>query len=201
MAASASSGLKDLYEELGDRVRFVTIYVREAHPGERVSQPKTFEAKMAHALWYARRDQIPWPVAVDDLEGTIHRLLGRLPDAGFIVDSEGTIAARVLWSNDWRGLRSALLAILAGKQPVRATRNASIVPLLRGAGMTHEVLKRAGPSAGRDMLVTAPPIYGLARIAALFRPLPPLARGVAALTISSFLLFWASKAIKRRHSR
>lgn len=195
MAASASSVLKELYAEFGDRVRFVTMYVREAHPGERVSQPKSFEEKMRHARAYAHRDEIPWPVVVDDLDGSVHRRLGRLPDVAYVVDESGTVAARTLWSNDRSGLRSALGAVLAGRKPPTPRRNATVAPMLRGMGVMHEVLGAAGPSAERDMMMTAPPVYGLARVAAVFRPLPPLGRGVAAVVASSVFLLLTRKGL------
>ena len=46
MTASAGSALKQLHEEFGDRVAFVTLYVREAHPGERYPQSQTLEQKL-----------------------------------------------------------------------------------------------------------------------------------------------------------
>lgn len=198
MAASASSGLQQLHEEVGDGIQFVTLYVREAHPGERIPQAETPEEKMAHAQAYARRDRIPWPVAVDDLDGTVHRLLGRLPDSVCIVDSQGRAAAQVLWSNDTRGLRSALRAVLNDERPPAPRRRASTVPLLRGVGVVDEVLRAAGRSAMRDMMVTAPPVYTLGRVASLFKPLPPLARGTAAVVAFSAAIFFLGKALRRR---
>jgi hypothetical protein len=182
MAASASSGLERLYEEFGDRVAFVTLYVREAHPGERVPQHRSFEEKLARARDFQRRDAIPWPVAVDDLDGRVHQLLGRMPDAAYVIGLDGRVAGSVLWSNDRRGLRRLLRATVEGRAPRRARRYATLVPLLRGVGVMHQILSGAGPQARRDMWVTAPPVYGLARGAALFRPLSPLGRSIAALT-------------------
>lgn len=53
MTASAGPALKRMHEEFGDRVGFVTLYVREAHPGERYPQPETFEQKLEHARAYS----------------------------------------------------------------------------------------------------------------------------------------------------
>jgi hypothetical protein len=44
-----------LSAEFGDRVAFLTLYVREAQPGERYPQPQTFEEKLAHARALTRR--------------------------------------------------------------------------------------------------------------------------------------------------
>ena len=54
-------------------------------------------------------------------------------------------------------------------------------PLMQGIGWFREVLRRAGRQAERDVLRAAPPIALVARVAALFRPLPASWRGVAAL--------------------
>ncbi len=40
---SAAPGLKELHARFGDRVRFVMVDVREAHPGQAVPQPKTLD--------------------------------------------------------------------------------------------------------------------------------------------------------------
>jgi hypothetical protein len=67
MTASAGPVLTKLHDEFGDKISFVTLYVQEAHPGDRFPQPETFEQKRAQARAYKERDAIPWPVAVDDL--------------------------------------------------------------------------------------------------------------------------------------
>lgn len=50
--------LRELHEEFGDRVRFVTVYVREAHPGERYPQPEERDRKLRHARDYRERYHI-----------------------------------------------------------------------------------------------------------------------------------------------
>lgn len=59
MALSGVPDLKQLHARFGDRVEFVTLYVREAHPGERYPQPDTAEQKLAHARAYKKRTGIP----------------------------------------------------------------------------------------------------------------------------------------------
>ena len=85
MTASAGPALKRLSADFGDRLAFATLYVREAHPGDRYPQPDSFEQKLEHARVYQERDQIPWPVAVDNVEGDLHRALTPKPNA----DSDG----------------------------------------------------------------------------------------------------------------
>jgi hypothetical protein len=182
MAVSAGPALQELYREFGDRIAFVTIYVREAHPGELVPQHASFEEKLGCARAFQERHSVPWPVAVDDLGGGVHQSFGRMPDAAYVIGADGRVAGTVLWSNDVRGLRPMLEAVAAGRTPAKRRRYASFVPLLRGAGVTYEVLASAGRQAQRDMLLTLPPMYALSRVAASFQPLAPLGRSVAALT-------------------
>jgi len=46
---NAAPGLGELHRRFGDRVRFVMVGVREAHPGQAFPQPTTLDEKRAHA--------------------------------------------------------------------------------------------------------------------------------------------------------
>ena len=182
MTESAGPVLERLHEEFGDRVNFVTVYVREAHPGDRFPQPDTTERKIAHARAYQERDRIPWPLVVDDIEGTLHRALDPKPHSAYLVDANGIVVGRVLWANDSRALHRAMEALVAGQAPGE-TEN-KVVPMMRGLGKIDEVLSQAGGYARTDFRREVPPMYAMARLAGLFRPLPPLGRGVAAVATS-----------------
>lgn len=187
MAASAVPVLKRLHGAFGERVAFVTLYVREAHPGEYYPQPDTVEQKLAHARAYRERHRISWPVAVDGIDGDLHRALGaRMPSATYIVDSGGIIAYRSLHSNDERTLRVGLEMVVSEHAGRIGERRSLTVPLLKGIGLMDEVLSLAGPQARRDLRREVPPVYALVLMATLFRPFPPLGRGIAA-TITGLL--------------
>ena len=49
MTASSIESLKRLYARFGNRVAFVTLNVREAHPAENTTQPRSSEQKLEHA--------------------------------------------------------------------------------------------------------------------------------------------------------
>jgi hypothetical protein len=163
MTASAGPALKRLHEEFGDRVAFVTLYTREAHPGERYPQPDTFERKLRHAREYKERDDIPWPVAVDDIEGSLHQALDPKPNAAYLMNIQGNAAFRSLWSNDERILREALQAIMAWPSALIGERLPRVVPMLSGMGRIHDILDSAGSVAKRDFLREAPPYSGRSR--------------------------------------
>lgn len=55
MTQSAGPALRRLHERFERRVAFVSLYVREAHPGSRFPQPRSMEEKMAHARAFQLR--------------------------------------------------------------------------------------------------------------------------------------------------
>jgi len=201
MTKSAGPALRGLHEQFGDRVAFLALYVREAHPGDRYPQPETAERKRAHAADYRSRDELPWPVAVDALDGDLHRALDPKPNALYLVDAQGDVAGRTLWANERQAaLRKALDAVASGRTPV-GERTPRLIPMLRGTGTMAEVLGLSGAVAQRDVLKQAPPMYAMARLAALFRPLSPLGRGLAAQATTMAAGALLAAAIRRRITR
>jgi len=84
MTDNAAPGLNALHLRFGRRVRFVMVNVREAHPGRAIPQPGTLDAKMAHAMRLRELHGFEFDVAVDDLNGTLHRALGAKPNAASV---------------------------------------------------------------------------------------------------------------------
>lgn len=201
MTASAGPALKSLYGEFGDRVAFVNMYTREAHPGENYPQAKTFEQKLEQARDYKERDGIPWPVAVDGMEGELHRALDPKPHAAYIMDINGNVAFRTLWANYGRTLREGLSAISARPDATIGEREPKALPMTKGMGKFYETVSASGDVARRDLLREVPPMYALARLAALFHPLPPLGRGAAAMAVSAAGLFLLASGLRRALSR
>src|SRR5918994_7770179 len=111
MTRGARPGLKQLHPEFAERVAFVSVYVREAHPGERYPHHASDAQKMRHAKDWARLDQIAWTVAVDTVDGAMHRAYGTLPNSVYIVNSAGAVAFRALWAGQARLLRNRLEAL------------------------------------------------------------------------------------------
>jgi hypothetical protein len=180
MTKSAGPALHDLYEEFGDRVEFLALYVREAHPGDHYRQPEQEATKLAQARAYAVRDNVPWPVAVDDIAGTLHQRLDPKPHSAYVVNRDGEVVFRTLWANHTRILRRVLAAVAQGDETPVGEDESKAVAMVRGLGSLWETLSVAGPVALRDVAVQAPPMWLTGRIASLFRPLPPLGRGLAA---------------------
>lgn len=156
---------------------FVTLYVREAHPGEYVDQPEDLETKLQHARAYRARDQIPWPVAVDDLDGSLHRRLGPA-DTAYVIGTDGRVAGRLLWATDVDGARRALEAALAGE--TAGERRPRLLPVVVGASEMHRIFQAAGPRASRDMGRVMPPVLLAGRIADTLPRWSALVRGAVA---------------------
>lgn len=125
-------------------------------------------------------------MAVDDVEGRLHQELDPKPNSFYVMDKDGSVAFRSLWSNDAGALRKGLRAV-TGEAPKTGQVQSHMVPMLSGVGEMYEVLEQSGPTAKRDVLRQAPPMYLMARLANAFRPLPPLARGVAAVVTVGFV--------------
>ncbi len=180
MTASSNPILKDLHDKYGDEIDFVTLYVREAHPGEHRDQATVAGEKQAAARALKERDDLPWLVLVDDVEGAVHRRLDEKPNAAYLTDRAGTIVFRSLWAGDRHGLIEALDAVARGVQPPEEESTRRLVPMARGVGTMREMTRRAGPRAQQDLWQAAPPMGAMAWLADLYRPLPPAWRTAAA---------------------
>ena len=196
MTASAMPSLQALYDEFGDHVDFILLYVREAHPGECFPQADTMAEKLKHAQALEAFYEMPWTVAVDNIDGKLHRRLDPKPNSAFLTNSEGTILFRSLWAADKAPLRVALEATSLGQIPEKKQSESLVGPVIRAMGKVQEVMKLGGPQAVRDLWRAAFPMALTGWVATLFSPLSPDQRGIAAvlsLTVgtSAILAAWA----------
>jgi hypothetical protein len=199
MTAAAKHPLKRLHRELGDRVGFVTVYVREAHPGDRFPQAASLDQKRSYAEAYQRRDGIPWTVAVDDPRGSFHQQMDPKPNSFYVMAPDGTVAFRGLWSDDERTLKEGIrIALGHGKAP--AQKHNRMVGMMSGLGKMDEMLELSGPTARRDVARQMPPMYAMAKLASVFKPLPPFGRGVAATATMGLGMFLLARGIRRARS-
>ncbi len=159
---SAAPGLNELHTRFGDRVRFVMVDVREAHPGKATPQPQGLDEKMAHAEQLRDLHGFQFEVAVDDIDGTLHRALSPKPNSAYVLGKDGAILFRAQWANDTKALAEALDAIAAGESPSRSQSGGVVRPILRQFRYMAPVLDRAGGGAWRDMWRVAPPMAATA---------------------------------------
>lgn len=165
---SAGPILVRLHARFGDQTRFVLVNTREAHPGELFGQPSTFADKLLHAAQLREHHRVPFEVAVDDLDGSLHRAMSPKPNSAYLIDPDGIIRYRAHWANDERGLHAALSDITSGRVPARRRSRAIIGPLMRAVGHLPSVVAFAGRQVERDVWRAAPPLAVLSRLS---RPL------------------------------
>jgi hypothetical protein len=92
--------MEDMAARHADRaVRSIFVYTREAHPGENYPHLTSMEQKRRHAR--AMRDTLGFKrqMLIDDLEGTVHRAYGTLPNMTWIVGRGGIIHYKAAWTN------------------------------------------------------------------------------------------------------
>lgn len=183
--ASAMPDLKGLEERYGDRVQFVLLQVREAHPGAEVDQPNTLEDKVRHAQLMRDVYAVGWPVLVDDIKGTLHRQLDTEPNSLHIIGADGEILYRALFAGD-AGVENAIAAVAAGEELTKKS-SQSLFPVLKSVGFMHDTVARAGAGAYLDMAKAAPPMVAAALGAKLLPFVPKKKRGFV-LMIASLLL-------------
>ena len=101
------------------------IYTREAHPGENVLYHDSFERKLACARLLAQEAGIGRDILVDDLDGTVHRAYGLMPNMTWVIGRGG----RVVYKANWTGaanVEAFLDRFLAG----RAEHPAGTLPVM-----------------------------------------------------------------------
>jgi thiol-disulfide isomerase/thioredoxin len=106
------STMRELHRLYGEQVRFVEVVVRQAHPGERHGAYRSDQRKLEEACGYVQEEQIPWPVLVVDLEGTVQRAYGGLAASAYLVDNDGIVAFCGIWGQS-PALRQAIDELLA----------------------------------------------------------------------------------------
>ncbi|MFQ5683743.1 MAG: hypothetical protein ACE5HC_10785 [Candidatus Binatia bacterium] len=154
MAAAAAPGMERVRQEFqGEDVEFLFVYAREAHPGENYPAHATLEEKKRNATVLMKQEHIHAVVIIDDLEGTIHRAFGLKPNMIYLIDKEGRIAFRALWTEEAtlrRSLRNLLDREGKGDETTLEEDRRMLRPMLRGLGDIPRVLRRAGPQAVKD---------------------------------------------------
>lgn len=153
MTAGSISGLNDLYEDFRDEdVEFFLVYVREAHPGESVPAHESFDDKVEAAELLRDEEDVEMPILVDDVDGSIHRKYGQMPNSTYIIDKSGAVAFRSLWTRP--NIITEALEELLARQEDRDVEHAVVhggedraVPVKYGLFYAHRALRRGGRDA------------------------------------------------------
>jgi len=90
-------------ERYGDRVEFLAVYVREAHPidgwrmpsndkaGISVNQPRDLDEKSSIADKCCTKLDISIPVVVDSLDDRVGHAYSGMPDRLYLLDTDGRV--------------------------------------------------------------------------------------------------------------
>jgi hypothetical protein len=152
------SPLNELYRRHRDQgFEFFTIYVREPHPGEHYGPHGDFEQKLKFARDCREQDGIESPILVDEIDGRMHRSYGSMPNMIYIVDKNGRIAYKAMWT-DHQEIASVLVNLVVADelqaQGVRVkpsyTERINYIPAEYAGGLREKVFGRAGPKAWAD---------------------------------------------------
>ena len=118
--------LHELWEAWREKVTFVVVYIREAHPEEGwvvtpnraegilVNDPTNTDERVEVAAACAINLEIRIPVLVDEVDDEIAQAYGALPDRLYLIDQNGTVAYQGEpgpWGFDPAGLESAIVRL------------------------------------------------------------------------------------------
>jgi len=152
------SPLNELYRRYRDQgFEFFTVYVREPHPGENYGPHRTWEQKIEFAQDCRDQDGIQTRIVIDDLEGTVHRRYGSMPNMVYVVDKNGSIAYKAMWT-DHEEIASVLAnLVMADELQARGVRvkpsyteRINYIPAEYAGGLREKVFDRAGPQPWAD---------------------------------------------------
>lgn len=188
---SAAPGLKRLHTIYGDRIRFVMVNVREAHPGVKIPQPQSPELKQLRAADLKAHLDLPFEVAADDIDGSLHRALGARPNSAFIIDPYGDIVFRAQWANVTEAIEAAMADIVTGSAPRRGSVTDTMRAVARMIGYMAPVHFAAGEGAKRDTWRVMPPLGLMMFLSGFFFFLPRRDRGVPTMALTMVLMFGA----------
>jgi peroxiredoxin len=155
--AGSIGGMNDLFADYSGRedVAFLFVYVREAHPGEKLREHRSLKQKIRAAELFRNEEEVEIPVVVDDLDGKIHKKYGKLPNPTYLIDKSGGVAFRSLWTRA-KMVEEALQELLRVQREENTDRAIVRDGEDTSASMTyamlhsHRALERGGKKAIRD---------------------------------------------------
>ena len=93
-----------MHQRYGDRVEFLAVYVREAHPldgwrmasndraGIKVKQPRARTERLQVARTCCSSLEIKMPVLVDEMDDRVGHAYSGMPDRLYVLDRQGRVA-------------------------------------------------------------------------------------------------------------
>lgn len=138
-----------LIKEFED-VRFLVLYVREAHPGSNVPPSKEIKEKLKHANRLPGEENENRTIIVDTPDGNAHKLYGSYPDAVYIINPEGIVVSR----RDWAIASEVEKVLSEGRNEIHNREHSE--PGAPSIPLAFRVLKRAGLNSLWDFALGLP---------------------------------------------
>lgn len=151
-------------DALADRyagdVDFYVVYTREAHPGQHYPAHRTLDEKRSNAADACDLESVDRTVLVDDVAGTMHTQYTSLPNAVYLIGTDGVVAHQADWL-DPSALEDAIETLLENEGRGTAVTPTSLTdnyekPTRATLSEMYRVFSRAGPGSLRDFLRTMP---------------------------------------------
>lgn len=145
-------GMNEIAKEHTD-VDFTILYVREAHPGNKIPNHTDIERKVSLANNIKNHYPENRKILIDDIDGTIHEKIGLLPNTLLIIGKNREVLYKIDWNN-----RETLSKALERIEKNKSTED--IIQKFRPAPPTISipVLYRAGTNALFDFLRQIPKV-------------------------------------------
>jgi len=121
--------MKAIQDDFPD-VEFRLIYVREAHPGERLHQHRSIEEKVEAAKMLKSRYGEHRKILVDSINGGHHLKYAAMPNTMYVIRPDGTDHYRCNWATA-EGLREAL----SDRENLHTMENADVKSLKASRGI------------------------------------------------------------------
>jgi len=94
--------MNEIYRTYSDRVSFLCVYIREAHPTDgwavpdnvEYAEPKTMEERAAVAGVCQMKLNMEMPMVLDNMKNTVDEKYNTLPERLYVLDKDGRVAWR-----------------------------------------------------------------------------------------------------------
>ena len=155
--AASIRGLNELHEDYEDYddVQFLFVYVREAHPGEKIPAHQSESDKRDAAELFREEEDVELTILVDDLDGRVHRKYGKMPNPTYVIDKSGRVAFRSLWTR--ASVIAEAMEELRNAQQSRDEEHVIVrggetraMPMTYAILNSHRALERGGVKAIRE---------------------------------------------------
>ena len=80
-----------MHHTYGDKVEFLLVYIREAHPYEEIPESKTVEQRSEVATTMCTELKLTMPAVIDEIDNTVEKTYAAWPDRLYLIGIDGNI--------------------------------------------------------------------------------------------------------------